>query len=120
MKRLTWLLILAVCTALAQVQPVNVAMAPAEPCCCGDQGGACGMPDCGPVPTAPQCGATLPVATVQRAEAKRLRPAPRSGIVYFVVRSDSRLAMLPVRCVSRAGTPVVRVPLFAVHCSFLI
>ena len=46
MKRLVWLLIAVFCTALAQVQPVDMPVTKHAVCgCCGDTG-ACGMPDC--------------------------------------------------------------------------
>jgi len=120
MKRLVWLLIALVCTALAQVQPVALPTAPDEACCCtGEQAGACGMPDCAPAPTAPSCHPSSPAAA-QRSQARRVTPAPRAREEAFYVRLDCRPAKAPAPGVSLRGTPAARVPLFKAHCSFLI
>ena len=120
MKRLAWLLIAVLGTALAQVQPVELATAAAESCCCtGDQAGACGMPDCAPAPTAPTCVRSLPVAEVLRSESSRPTPAPRAQAGHFPVRPDPRPAQPAVRVFPRE-TPVASVPLFAAHCRYLI
>lgn len=121
MKRLVWLLIAVVCTALAQVQPVVMPVAQEESCCCtGDQAGACGMPECAPAPTAPSCVVSVPVATAQRGEARKLSPSRHVRYEIFYVRFEPRPAPSPVAGVSRLGTPADRVPLFKAHCSFLI
>ncbi|MDQ5978457.1 MAG: hypothetical protein QG602_1431 [Verrucomicrobiota bacterium] len=121
MKRLVWLLIAVVCTALAQVQPVVVASAQEETCCCtGEAAGACGMPDCAPAPSAPSCTQNLPTAAAQRSEVRK--PAPASKVRYeiFRIRFDIRPAAVPAGCVSLRGTPAASVPLFKAHCRFLI
>ncbi len=121
MKRLVWLLIAVVCTALAQVQPVVVASVQDETCCCtGEAAGACGMPDCAPAPAAPSCAQNLPTVTAQRSEARKPAPSARARYEIFRVGFDVRPAAAPAGCVSLRGTPAASVPLFKAHCSFLI
>jgi len=120
MKRLVWLLITAVCTALAQVQPVDSPVKRVEAgCCCCDQPGACGMPDCAPAPAAPGAFQAMPAAALQRTAARRLAPAPATRFDGFLARFDSRPASIPARA-SHPGAPAAGVPLFKAHCSFLI
>lgn len=52
MKRFAWLLLLVCTAAFARVQPVELPIEP-ESCCCCENTGACGMPDCAPPPAAP-------------------------------------------------------------------
>ena len=121
MKRLVWLLIAVVCTALAQVQPVVVASAQDEACCCtGEPAGACGMPDCAPAPAAPSCAQGLPTVAAQRSETRRSAPSAKARYEIFCVGFDSRPAAVPAGRVSLRGTPAASVPLFKAHCSFLI
>jgi hypothetical protein len=121
MKRLVWLLIAVVCTALAQVQPVTSPLAEDMACCCtGEAAGACGMPDCAPAPAAPSCAQNLPAVAAQRSEARKLTPAPKTRFETSYVRVESRPAKSPAAGVSLRGTPAARVPLFKAHCSFLI
>jgi hypothetical protein len=122
MKRLVWLLIAVVCTALAQVQPVIMpTTVQEESCCCtGDEAGACGMPDCAPATAAPSCAQSVPTLAAQRSEARKLTPAPKTRFETYYVRVDSRPAKSPAAGVSLRGTPAASVPLFKAHCSFLI
>ena len=121
MKRLVWLLIAVVCTALAQVQPVVLSSAQDEACCCtGEQAGACGMPECAPVPAACPASSNLPVATGQRAEVRKPAPAPQALRESYFARFEARPAVAPAGRVSLRGTPAASVPLFKAHCSFLI
>lgn len=122
MKRLVWLLIAVVCTALAQVQPVVMATAQDEACCCctGDAVGACGMPDCAPAPSAPSCTQNLPTVAAQRSEARKQAPARKARYEIFRSTFDVRPAPMPTDRVSLRGTPAASVPLFKAHCSFLI
>ncbi len=121
MKRLVWLLIAVVCTALAQVQPVVSPLTQDEACCCtGEAAGACGMPDCAPAPAAPSCAQSLPTVAAQRAEARKPAPAPHALRECYFSRFESRPAKSPAAGVSLRGTPAASVPLFKVHCSFLI
>jgi hypothetical protein len=121
MKRLVWLLIAVVGTLLAQVQPVVVALAPAEVCCCtGEAAGACGMPDCAPAPAAPSCAQGLPTVAAQRNETRKPAPAARARCEHDPVRFDSRPDVVPAGGVFLKGTPAASVPRYKAHCSFLI
>jgi hypothetical protein len=117
MKRFVWLLLIAFCTALAQVQPVDVAATKQEECgCCEKEANACGMPDCVPQPTASQ-PAGVQVASSQQSEAGRLMRAKRE---HFYVQFLPRPALTPAAKVSVSTVPAVSAPLFKVHCSFLL
>ena len=117
MKRFVWLLLIAFCTALAQVQPADVPATKQAKCgCCEDQPGACGMPDCIVQPAASQPVAVQTPAG-QQAEAGKLTRAKREK---FYVQFLPRPASQPAAWVSVVTEPVARAPLFKVHCSFLI
>jgi hypothetical protein len=121
MKRLVWFLVAVVCTALAQVQPLDSPVQKTQPCCCcEEEAGACGMPDCAPAPVACRGNAPALSPVVQRAEDRKLSPAPRARFVDFYVRFESRPALVPAPGASLAGAPAAPVPLFKAHCSFLI
>lgn len=121
MKRLVWLVLLAFGTALAQVSPVDVRVIPAESCCCCEEPGACGMPDCLPVAMSvqPVCSLANP-ATVTRAVARRAAPAPRLEREKFYAQFLPRLTVAPVLPLTLALAPSAGVPLFREHCSLLI
>jgi hypothetical protein len=120
MKRLVWLLIAVFVTAYAQVQPVVSPLTKSETCCCcEDQAGSCGMPDCAPAAATP-CGLTLQTPAAQRAEARKLAPAPRVKPGCYFVKFGSRPALTPAWRASLAGAPTAPVPLFKAHCSWLI
>ena len=117
MKRFVWLLLFAFCTALAQVQPVDVPGAKVAKCdCCEDQAGACGMPDCVAQPAAGQPVAS-PAAAGQQSEVPRLTRAKRE---HFYVQFLPRPALKPAALMSVATASAASVPLFKAHCSFLI
>ena len=118
MKRFIWLLLFAVGAALAQVQPVDLPAKAGKCCCCADQAGACGMPDCSPAPAAPSSGLSLPVVAVERTETRK--PSRSAKRELFQVGFDFRPSTGFGRGVSPSETPVAAVPLFKVHCSFLI
>jgi hypothetical protein len=121
MKRLVWLLLIAFGTALAQVQPVDVPVTKHEACCCCDQPGACGMPDClpPPVPARPVCQLQSP-APVIRVAVKRAAPAPVVVREKFYVQFLPCVSAVPARPVTLAAAPAASVPLFREHCSLLI
>ncbi len=117
MKRFVWLLVLAFCTALAQVQPVDVPGAKVAKCdCCENRPNACGMPDCVAQPVAGQA-ATVQASAGQQVEAGRLTRAKRE---YFYVQFLPRPALTPAAGVSAPAAPLASAPLFKAHCSFLI
>jgi hypothetical protein len=115
-KRLAWLLLAAFCTALAQVQPVDLPVTKHVGCCC-EQSGACGMPDCSLPPALPQ-----PVPSLQApAEVAQVAaPLPRGvGQVFYVLISP-RPASAPAWDPSVCATAPASVPLFREHCSLLL
>lgn len=122
MKRLVWLLVLAVCTALAQVQPVEPLVQPKqESCgCCEDGMNHCGMPDCAPAPASVPSSALLAgeISTL-RAEAQSLLPKSRSFRDHFHAQFALRPAV-PAELAPRVAAPTASVPVFQAHCSFLI
>lgn len=121
MKRLVWLLVAVVCTALAQVQPVDLPVQKEQKCCCcDDEAGACGMPDCAPMPVSCRVNVPLLSPVVQRTEDRKLSPAPKTRFIHYYVRLESRPALVPAHRASLAGAPAAEVPLFKAHCSFLI
>ena len=121
MKRLVWLLLLAFGTVLAQVQPVDVRLVPAEMCGCCEQPGACGMPDClpPPMPAQPVCQLQSPVRFV-RIDVRRAAPAPVVVREKFYVQFLPRASSAPAVPVRLAPAPAASVPLFQEHCSLLI
>jgi hypothetical protein len=121
MKRFVWVVLLAFCTALAQVQPVQAVAKAQEDCgCCEPAANACGMPDCAPVPCSPS-GATLAAAPTiaVRAEADSVLPKSRSFRNHFYAQFAPRPAQ-PAEFAPRVAAPVASVPAFKAHCSFLI
>lgn len=117
MKRFVWLLLIAFCTALAQVQPVDAPVKQQEDCgCCEKEANACGMPDCVAQPAATQTVAVSATSS-QQAEAPRLTRAKRE---HFYVQFLPRPALQPAAKVSVPTTPPASAPLFKAHCSFLI
>jgi len=122
MKRLSWLILAAFGTLLAQVQPVDLPVTKPEVCGCCEQPGACGMPDCVPlqtVPAQPVFNLQSP-ATVARVVLKESAPAPRPVKSRFYVQFASRApASAALRAPAWVASPA-SVPLFKVHRSFLI
>ena len=120
MKRFVWLALFAFCTALAQVQPVDMPAKKHEACNCCEKPGACGMPDCAPLPVASQPVVALQSPAGQRAEARRLTPAPSAKRGNFHAMFESRPAVAPACRAPRVAAVSVGEPLFRVHCSYLI
>src|SRR5436190_7305018 len=120
MKRVVWLVLFAFCTALAQVQPVDMPAKKAVVCGCCEEPGACGMPDCAPSPVTGQPAFAAETPTAQRAEARRLTPAPRPKRANFHATFESRPAMAPACHAPRVAVAPAVEPLFRVHCSYLI
>jgi len=121
MKRFVWLVLLAFCSALAQVQPVQPVTQVQNGCdCCADGMNACGMPDCASVPSAPASAPVTASPTVAlRAEADSVLPKSRSLRDHFYVQFVPRPAV-PAELAPRVLAPVASVPVFKAHCSFLI
>ncbi|MBI2518608.1 MAG: hypothetical protein HYV95_17170 [Opitutae bacterium] len=123
MKRLVWLFLAVFCTALAQVQPVDLPLPKANSeCCCCEGDGACGMPECALPPAAAQtqtpalARAGIVLRQVARRDAARL-PQITPKFYSFVTERIVAATMLPAPAsVAPAASP----PLFRVHCSFLI
>jgi hypothetical protein len=118
MKRLAWLLMLVVGTALAQVRPVTLPAAGDTSCCCGIEC-ACPMPECAPPPV--PTGATpvkVSPATTLRAEQRQIAPAPTSTVFY----ADFVPAAITAAGLLSSAKPVLtaRAPLFTAHCSLRI
>lgn len=120
MKRIAWLLMLVVGTALAQVRPVALPDASDDAsCCCGAEC-ACALPtECAPPPV--QTGATpvkVSPASTLRAEQRQTAQAPASKVFYNAFVPAARVAAglsAPVMPVATAAAP-----LFTAHCSLRI
>jgi hypothetical protein len=116
-KRFVWLLLAAFCTALAQVQPVDLPATKHEVCNCCEQPGACGLPDCSLPPALPQ-----PVQSLQAPVqvARVAAPLPRNvGRVSYVLLAP-RPATAPAWDPSLLVTAPAGVSLFQEHCSLLL
>lgn len=121
MKRLVWLLIAFFCTAVAQVQPVD--LLPAKDngcCCCDDQAGACGMPDCAPTPACLQARVVLQTTSPVRTQLRRAAVARATVREPFYTQFVRKSAVVPSFAMTREGAPAASVTLFKAHCSFLI
>ena len=122
MKRLVWLFLAVFCTALAQVQPVELSVTKAGlhgvDCDCA---GACGMPECVAVPVTAHQPAQLERAggelrqVTRRVVAKLREPAPK-----FYLSLVEPVVVTATRRACALAAPAVSPPLFRVHCSFLI
>lgn len=120
MKRLIWFLLAAFCTALAQVQPVDLPVTKHEVCGCCEGTGSCGMPDCVPQPATNQPVPVVMAPLVQRAAVRRQSPGSRQKPECFYAQFVSRPALTPAFRVPSVAAASVRVPFFKAHCSFLI
>src|SRR4051812_44646881 len=121
MKRLVWLLLAAFCTAVAQVQPVDVQLVPAQKCDCCADGNDCDMPDCGLPPSAGQMVASLTGSVASlRVAAKRQASVAHVEPVAFYERFVAPARVAPTLSVNAALAPPASVPLFREHCSLLI
>lgn len=120
MKRFVWLLLALFCTALAQVQPVDVPLTKAKACCCGQACG-CGMPGCGlPPAQAPLVFTAAQPAQVAGVSARREAQPRRRAAVPFYVSLVERVAAPAALSVSASVVSAAAVPLFKAHCSFLL
>lgn len=76
MKRFAWLLLMVCTVAFARVQPIELPVE-TESCCCCENTGACGMPDCAPPPAPSQTIVALDrPATDQRKVAQKKAAQP--------------------------------------------
>lgn len=119
MKRLVWLLLLAVGTALAQVSPVESPGTKQVSCPCCEKSGDCGMPDCA-VPPAPPTPAARPATAASSIALKLAAPAPRHLREKFYVRFLPRASVAPALVASVAAVRPASASLFREHCSWLI
>ncbi|MFZ9682278.1 MAG: hypothetical protein ACO3DQ_03620 [Cephaloticoccus sp.] len=120
MTRLVWLLLVACTAAFARVQPADLPVEPAEACCCCEQAGACGMPECAPPPATATVLLDRPVATA-RAELRR-EAVPPKKVAQPAFYAPLLVAPAPDR---PAFTPTVDLaatapPLRVVQCRWLI
>lgn len=122
MKRLVWLLLAVFCTALAQVQRVELPVAPRQACDCCENSGDCGMPECGLPPAAMPAAFAVERSTVtvtRPAAANELAPAKAMPSIFWVAVPAP--AATRVSCPDSPGSaPPASVPLFKAHCAFLI
>lgn len=121
MKRLAWLLVAVFALAMVQAHPVDTGVAQQETCgCCEPGTSACGMPDCGPAPASPApCLAVASGVVAARAEADSVLPKSRCLRDHFVAEYSPRLTV-PANLAPRSVAPAASVPVFKVHCSYLI
>ncbi len=120
MKRLVWLLILVVGTALAQVSPVDLGVQSGNTCSCCEKTSTCGNRDCGLPPAA--CALThllaeqpnQPLSTAHKKAVRTYRLA-----INYLFPAQSSSAPTRIFCPPRSAS-VAPVPLFKAHCSFLI
>ncbi len=120
MKRLAWLLIFVVGTALAQVRPVMLPATQEDLCGCCGADCACALPaECAPPPA--QSSAMplkLSPAATLRLEKRAVARAENTARFY----SAFAPAALPAAGLRAPVEPVptAREPLFTVHCSLLL
>ena len=120
-KRLVWIFIAVFCTALAQVQPVELLKTKHDSCDCCEKPGACGMPDCAvpAAPAQPTLAGAVATTVIRVAIKQAAKPADKSVDKFYTAFVDAGIR--PV--VMRAPVGMVcmaRVPLFKEHCAFLI
>ena len=118
MKRLAWILIAVLCTALARVQPADMGI-DRPVCSCCEQPGACGLPEC-VVPVLPASAfASLSASTESvRIVARGEAPGSPRDSLSLVVKAPTAIRAMAC-ALERAKFPA-RVPLFEEHCSLLI
>src|SRR5262249_46240289 len=109
------------CTALAQVQRVELPVEPQTTCDCCENAGDCGMPECGLPPAA------MPSTFAIEQTVKVTRPAATTEIAPAKAISSDFWVAVPVPAAPCAplpfspGTaPPAVVPLFKAHCAYLI
>jgi len=119
MKRLAWLLLAVFCTALGQVQRLEPVVPQKRACCECD--GRCGMPGCAlPVPHSPSAFVAEWAVVLARPASTRANRTVRKSVEKFY----ASVAIPGVQPVAWSApiplAPAASVPLFKVHCSFLI
>ena len=120
MKRLVWILLAVLGTALAQVPPVVVADAPHKTCCCCDHPGSCGMPNClPPVSSTALVSLDRPAATATVGICRVAQSSRRIGEKFFAAFVAPAAVSVAARSPNRV-MPRASVPLFKAHCSFLV
>lgn len=121
MKRLVWLLLAVVGTALAQVQPTVLPGSTEVACNCCDRAHSCGMPDCAPpLPASAPVVATAPSANTLRLQVRRAgQPQSRQASSFLVSLIGPAVAPVSLPA-SVFTTRAASAPLFKVHCSFLL
>jgi len=120
-KRLVWIFIAVFCTALAQVQPVELLKTKQPACGCCEKPGACGMPDCAlPATHAQPTLASAVATTVVRAAGKQeAKTADQPGDKFHAAFVDAGVRSAGVRAPEGVAR-VAGVPLFKEYCAFLI
>ena len=121
MKRLVWLFLALFCTALAQVQPVDLPVTKHEVCDCCEQPGACGMPDCGLPPAHCPVNFTAERRSGEvRQQARRVTARlPHAAPNFYLSLVEPAVVTTALRAPGQAA-PAASVPLFQAHCSFLL
>jgi hypothetical protein len=121
MKRCARLLLLALCCTLVVRLPAVDAQVAQPKCCCHcSVPGSCGLPGCGGCPgSLPLLREPAPAARLAPApERRRAQPVRRTRVDFADFLTAARASRRPP--FAPALGPPARVPLFKVHCSFLI
>lgn len=119
MKRFVWLMLLVCTAAFARVQPVVLPVEP-EACCCCENTGACGMPDCAPPPAQVVVTLDRPAAE-QRATAQKKNAQPVSvEALKFYAPYQTASATELVSLVKDESAARPAPPLRVVQCTWLI
>lgn len=121
MKRLVWLLLAVFCTAIAQVQPVELANAKPMDCPCCQAGHPCSMPGCCPPPVSGGRSVNAAPRALASASAARRqgRPVRQVEATFYTSFVKAVTVSVALSALSRE-TSVASVPLYKVHGSFLI
>lgn len=121
MKRLVWLFLALFCAAFAQVQRVEPLLpkAGSTDCCpCADP---CSMPDCAMLPAAAQSPTVFERASSEfhRGTRRHLAQLPSVASRFYLSALEPVVAATTLRAPAQAA-PAASLPLFRVHCSYLI
>jgi hypothetical protein len=121
MKRFVWLILAVFCTALAQVQPVDVPAIKAKVCSCCQIPGGCETPRCCPPPAHVPAifNSAQPVRTASLAVRREREPVRRAGKKFYAPLVEPVIASVAIPA-SALAVSAASVPLFKAHCSFLI
>lgn len=119
MKRIAWLLLAVVCSALVRMQPAELAPCCQCACCHCKVPGGCGMPCCRQGPPAPVLFAAGERASSALRAVRKAQPFRTEAVRFYAPFVES--AIRPIALIASAATdPVASGPLFKAHCSFLI